>query len=782
MHYKICRLTPKDWPDGVSTKLSRASCIYEQEISPSLLPTRSLSYPHPFTVISMSSDLQKCIKCGVWKAQTEYGSTRHNPRRGRVARPKKTCDRCLKNLKQLYEPKTFTIQEYPLMIRDEFLQQITDQTVGAKRLVKGSVMIADAPNVVDDFVAQVSAKDGFRWFKQDANAFVRVDGAVTCEYRCSQRQRAVQSVDTNNVQRHRKQTTYFCNGRIHIMQKPSHLLVSYSHESHPPPPQLAIRDSAVREYIIEASLTRTAPEIMQMLVRGAVPNSDITGMTTSSIYNLWLKTTSSQYQRHSNAHRSAQLLVPELENLSLLFSHSSTTNKPRLALTTIFLPQLINEPIIECYVDDTKGLEHAGLKMYAVLGLVQSKAVPVSYFFCATGDEPGDTTTWLKEWFEALKNHTLHPLKPTILFSDKDAAQIAAAEQTWGSDIVRLCQWHVHDAITRKLNKQASSHEERQRRLTDADLLLLDLTSQGVEVDLDWVRSNGSTSLNQRARSQVLQLVRKHGARHPALEGRDFEEIHDECLADVYRLMRELDRPAMFRYLYINWYRRDVFKKWSLAGGPRLEGFIPIGRTTMVVESHWNDLKNRWFRRSHRPRLDYVLHRLDKDILPAIAHRLRNAATYVGNDPPSWWRAFRSVWKESLEDGESDGSTAMFQTNLLAWRCSCPSFRQSHVLLCSHLVQLSVTACPRLRKIHWTSVRRNQFPPYVTIDQIHNNIPSPIVIEDSNDEEGEEEANDDTSSVRSTTMIEHFETAVANLNDDNPGDEDLQTIGDVLRR
>ncbi len=200
---------------------------------------------------------------------------------------------------------------------------------------------------------------------------------------------------------------------------------------------------------------------------------------------------------------------------------------------------------------------------------------------------------------EFLRDHPECPLDSLILFSDKDLAQMTAAERVWGTDIIRLCFWHVRDAVSRKVNSQANAQETRHQRLTADDLQVLDLSNQGVQVDMEWVSSHGTTSLNREAKNRVLQMVTEHGARHPALESLDFEEIHDECLVEMYRLMRELNRPGMFRYLYIHWYRRAIFQKWSMAGGPRINDFIPIGRTTMVVESHWNDLKNRWFRGTH---------------------------------------------------------------------------------------------------------------------------------------------------------------------------------------
>ncbi len=156
-----------------------------------------------------------------------------------------------------------------------------------------------------------------------------------------------------------------------------------------------------------------------------------------------------------------------------------------MAFSTLFLAELTMVQVIECYVDDTKGLEHAGLKLYAMPGLVHGKAVPVSYFVCGSGNEGGDTTRWVQEWFLAILNHHTQQLVPYILFSDKDQAQISADKSIWGPEIVRLCQWHVHDAIKWKL--QTDQRTAGTTTSAEADILLLDLANLGVEIDRECV-------------------------------------------------------------------------------------------------------------------------------------------------------------------------------------------------------------------------------------------------------------------------------------------------------
>ncbi len=662
----------------------------------------------------MTADLLRCSTCRTFKNLTEFQLTRGDERRGRPARPKKTCNACLDRRRGLYDQITYTSIDYPMSTWTNFLSRLENQIACTELQLKASLPMRDAADSMTNLINEISGLDGFRWFRQHTETFERVDGGLTYDFRCSQRERTGQTLAMEDRQRSRREPeTYQCSGRIHIMQRISTIYILYHHRSHLPPPHLAIRDVGIRSYIIQASQRHTAPEIMQQLTTGSLPGANINGLTRASVYNLWLQATSGRYQRHTDPHRSAQLLVEELENMSLLFFHASDDNKPRVALSTLFLAQLVEEPVIECYVDDTKGLEHAGLKLYCIMGLVKGKAVPVSYFICGQGDENLDTTRWIEEWFLSLRDHLSTPLVPHILFSDKDRAQMNAAERVWEEDIIRLCFWHVRDAITRKLNCQTNG--QRQQRLTEADLHLLDLSSQGIEVDLAWVRSAGTTSLSASAKDRIIQMIIRHGARHPALESLDFEEIHDECLTDMYRLMRELDRPALFRYLFANWYRRDIFSKWSMAGGPRLAGFIPIGRTTMVVESHWNDLKNRWFGRCYRPRLDFILYTLDKHVLPATLHRLAN--TESARSPPSWWRAFRNIWATYV----AYNTRGTFLTNLMQWTCSCQTFRQSYLLLCPHLTYAAVEAFPMLQHIHYSRIRRHQFPPYLEIDCFHGN-------------------------------------------------------------
>ncbi len=123
--------------------------------------------------------------------------------------------------------------------------------------------------------------------------------------------------------------------------------------------------------------------------------------------------------------------------------------------------------------------------------------------------------------------------------------------------------------------------------------------------------------------------------------------------------------------------------------------------------------------------------------------------------------------------------------NLQQWKCSCRTYRQNHLLLCPHLVKISIQYHPELRHIHYSRVSRNQFPPYLSIDCIHGARSNASITSTSNEPNTSNAASlEETSPEISTVLIEQFENIVRDAGISENGElmEDLPTIGDVMER
>ncbi len=104
--------------------------------------------------------------------------------------------------------------------------------------------------------------------------------------------------------------------------------------------------------------------------------------------------------------------------------------------------------------------------------------------------------------------------------------------------------------------------------------------------------------------------------------------------------------------------------------------------------------------------------------------------------------------------------------------------------MCPHLVRLAINHCPDLQNIHWSQLRRSQYPPYMWINRIH--------VEDDQSLRESVVAEAAASGSR-TTLIENFQNTIDAIRDieglrdevgvdDNGAEDDLLTIGDIVEQ
>ena len=268
-------------------------------------------------------------------------------------------------------------------------------------------------------------------------------------------------------------------------------------------------------------------------------------------------------------------------------------------------------------------------------------------------------------------------------------------------------------------------------------------------------------------RPAIIERFRVHLHQHPDIPFNDehgtcltAEEIYEGAVWDMYQYCFENDLSQVWAYLWNRWYTDVQWRLWARSASP----YIPRLKTTMIVESLWKNIKHRDLAQYNRPRLDLVTYLVITNVLPralrtlAYVHGLRR----VGRPQPlaGWQRDMRADWLELSKSDERRNVEAQLRwlnkpmntkgrterlaelaedesrprgtyvTNIKRWTCSCPSYLISRFLLCKHLVRLVNNALndgPITSLTFFLQLRRNHYPPYYCIPNIHEATEDPNI-------------------------------------------------------
>ena len=195
---------------------------------------------------------------------------------------------------------------------------------------------------------------------------------------------------------------------------------------------------------------------------------------------------------------------------------------------------------------------------------------------------------------------------------------------------------------------------------------------------------------------KLQRQITRHYCMHPIFyNDKMFGELRQTAVQEIQNLLLP-SQKELNNYLMKNWYNENDFMTW---GYRSLENGIPTTRTTMVVEAHWRVLKTRFLALHNRPRLEYVVHILNTQVIPKY---IRDYDLYSqGIKRGEWWSRFTKDWK-SLS---SQSVQNHYDTSLSRWWCTCPAFRVHAFHLCKHLCHLQ--SCPPYRNIV-----RSRTPPF----------------------------------------------------------------------
>ena len=158
-------------------------------------------------------------------------------------------------------------------------------------------------------------------------------------------------------------------------------------------------------------------------------------------------------------------------------------------------------------------------------------------------------------------------------------------------------------------------------------------------------------------------------------------------------------------YLYEGWYREPWFKKWARSA----RVVVPIGKTTMMIESQWRILKRDFLINNPRPRLDLlvwiIIHKQSRLVLHNFLLKIINRAQTL-----DWELEFVREWdtKSGRNDPglgymdnrpENPNATELYSPSLEHWTCGCPSFFESRFMLCKHLISRYRERNPSMQRV-----------------------------------------------------------------------------------
>ncbi|SAM02978.1 hypothetical protein [Absidia glauca] len=181
------------------------------------------------------------------------------------------------------------------------------------------------------------------------------------------------------------------------------------------------------------------------------------------------------------------------------------------------------------------------------------------------------------------------------------------------------------------------------------------------------------TTVDQR--ENILEKMGKHYNMHHMIpEGTTFyasnEDIRLHSAKDMYDYCYENGLQDTWAYLYRNWYTKTSYDRWAKSG---VDGKLPIGKTTMMIEAHWKVLKRTHLYHYNRARLDLVTFVIIQHYYKKL--RTKYQSIVVNRLETSTFES--SFMKEWIKGRAAGVSGRSYATSLTRWICGCPSFLHS---------------------------------------------------------------------------------------------------------
>ncbi|CAG8838020.1 43770_t:CDS:2, partial [Gigaspora margarita] len=95
---------------------------------------------------------------------------------------------------------------------------------------------------------------------------------------------------------------------------------------------------------------------------------------------------------------------------------------------------------------------------------------------------------------------------------------------------------------------------------------------------------------------------------------------------------------------------------------------IPVGKTNMMIESHWRVLKHYYLNYFNRPRLDYLVWVICSCALPDQIDRFQQIQ--LGQVTPKWFDEFKKSWNQLAARPITDDVNERYMIDLTCWFAS----------------------------------------------------------------------------------------------------------------
>lgn len=348
-------------------------------------------------------------------------------------------------------------------------------------------------------------------------------------------------------------------------------------------------------------------------------------------------------------------------------------------------------------------------ELYAIVGQFDGSGFAMAYLFVeGVKKDEGARKDILKLFFQSLKNHGISNL--AYFITDKDFAQITAAQHVWPNVKIQICLWHIKKALKRRLADNTPPKSITYSSYAAHEIFnFIDIEFHPPLPSVSNIQRRNFTFCPKDLRQKVIDLLERHLHWHPLIPNTNgqfltSEEIWTNSVNEMYQFCFNNELRYVWAYLWVNWYQKEMWNLWARSSAIE----ICIFRTTMLTESHWKVLKRDYLPKFFKPRLDLVIYVILSRLIP---HHKQQYNKYINKrERVSWRKDFKKEWN-TLVKRDIKGNYA---TDIEKWICSCPSFLLNRFFLCKHLVQKSqFEITPKF----FCQIRRQGTYPFLTFQE-----------------------------------------------------------------
>ncbi|KAG2214782.1 hypothetical protein INT45_011563 [Circinella minor] len=595
-----------------------------------------------------------------------------------------------------------------------------DYSITAYIRLDQEMLDMDDQHLVTHIRTSIEARDGYHYYHYFmAATHLKFGSTFICC--CSQSSESQRQVPDNRRRRiHTRMETFSCNGYINgMIDRPnSYVRITIEHSTGHRAAPSATNNNVDRElitYISEKCITMSAQDLYLDILT-VYPNTMGT-LTQAQVYYWWNKSFESQYKLHRNQFTSTEMHLDRaaargVEKVSHLYtivpwdiSFETVYGETDMILGrtcqqystlgfTMPLFRVICEmaEVEEFHVDSTYKTNRTGHELFSIVASVNGIGFPIAYFLLRMNpiNEPINSNDQSDP-----TNHTIASTDhtTTINTSNSPTPNIDNTPTTYAPTAEEIQEATRSQLIAGFFTRLRSRGLNPRFMFTDKDEGQIDAISQ--------VFGDNAVRL---CLWHIMRAVKLQLAK-PKLSNPQYN-------------INEADAWA---YLYSRWYRDSWWNKW--ARSTRVP--IPIGKTTMMIESQWRILKRDFLINSNRPRLDFLVWIIIQKQLVKVHH---NFMLKVVNraEKLEWELEFVREWH--VKTGHSDpGSNSrgtraenpdadqLYLPSLENWTCGCPSFATSRFMLCKHLISRYRNSTPLLRNVfgaHDYFICRQSIAPY----------------------------------------------------------------------